>query len=810
MSLPSQPHADYCHPPSSRLHLPLLPQLLHWLLEQLPRFLFASMVTTSSGVLCPRTIILFALLLGITSPGLAVPADFDPTPAANVLGLRQDVPTTTSSFDWWPYPSWGALTATSSTTFSLGTLTQDPVMATSQLAVVTAMTTADDPSAVTSTLLADATQAATATLTSSVSNLVQITALPPANSSNSITRARVKASNSSHGFDVVYLAPLFAVLGAIAGGLCTWLLYRFVPTGGRSLRRAPSLEPGPRYTPPSLLRPPQDTLSPAPLAQGNLARPSQSSGRPLLEAAPVDGDSEKKGSWISRALSGRSRLSTRRTEKPLPEVVDGSEDDPFLDHSSPTGTPSAAAALGLSGTQLAQRSTSPDPYGAISDEEDLAPYETLRHKSIRRGIIERLRFGSTRRTEAEYQRGQTEDEELPGTSDSPTPKRTATGNRRGHKRDSSDMKVTDMYSHARTSSGEGPDTPSRRPTLLRNRSELVTSPPGFRLVVEDPESGALMSAPPSRSASPMKTPTKEPEGGSWGWNLPWSSSPTKRSGDDDRFTALPVRRGVADRRNSPYSSPAAVRTVTASTAATSDGGESESATAPDAPTTAPNRRVDSSILPASPPMVMSPPLESQLFFGAIKSPNFGSSPSLDLRMPESAEQKRKPEPTTTGTPGEKHKKLKTHRSPPALPFQSTASGSPFRGRLKKSPTKKASAAAAVSPPPRHAPGRADSADSVNLPAHQGGKPKARGTPAERHEARASALSRVDEILSRSWSERQLGGEGFPGSPTNFGAFLPGSPGQDLAGMSLEKLVEEEALNGVGIEQRLGALGPAGV
>ena len=199
--------------------------------------------------------------------------------------------------------------------------------------------------------------------------------------------------------------------------------------------------------------------------------------------------------------------------------------------------------------------------------------------------------------------------------------------------------------------------------------------------------------------------------------------------------------------------------------------------------------------------VTSPPLESQLFFGAV-SPDFGSNPSLHLRLPEPSQHKPIHATATTShaSPGDKHKKLKTHRSPPLLPFPSTASSSPFRGRLKKTPTKKSSAAAA-SPPSsaraRPGPDRNSSADSVDSVTHA----KSRGTPAQRHEARHSALSKVDEILSRSWSERQLVGDGFPGSPTNFGAYLPAAS----AGPSLEKLIDEDALNGMGIEQRLEAL-----
>lgn len=49
-----------------------------------------------------------------------------------------------------------------------------------------------------------------------------------------------------------------------------------------------------------------------------------------------------------------------------------------------------------------------------------------------------------------------------------------------------------------------------------------------------------------------------------------------------------------------------------------------------------------------------------------------------------------------------------------------------------------------------------------------------GTPAERYNARREALSRVEAIMSRSWSQRDVQGEGAPYSPTLFGAQAEGA------------------------------------
>ncbi|KAI9068923.1 hypothetical protein FKP32DRAFT_1608614 [Trametes sanguinea] len=681
------------------------------------------------------------------------------TSSPELLFPRQDVTTSTSSFNWWPYPSWALAVVTST-----------------GLANDTPTTTASEPTDF---------PASPSSTSNGSRTITHITALPPANSSSSVTRARNSGGHgSSGGFNIVYLAPLFAILGALAGMLFTWALYRHMPTRKARRERERSLEPGPRYTPPSAFRQ-TALLTPAPPEEESLARPSQSSDQPLLGAE--DKAETHSESWLARAFSSRSRAAPAAAEKALPEIVDEAptEDDPFLDRSPSRNSPAPAGVgrKGTSRTTFSQRLTSPDPYSPLSDDEDAAPYETLRHKSIRRGILERLRLGTLRRPPptADYEQGQTDDNAGPSRTSSPGV-RQPTGKRRGHKRDPSDLTVNAMRSPMRTTSSE--DSPSRQATLSRNPSERVKSPPGFRLVVEDPESGLLTSAPPSRAASPAKSPAKE--GPSWGWNLPWPSSPTKQRKGDDKFTSLPVRRSLASLRSlSP--SPSISHSVTSPRSA------EEGATAKLPPLS----RVDSSILPASPPCVTSPPLESQLFFGAV-SPDFGSNPSLNLRLPESAETKRKQGAAAydgaPATPGKKHAKLTTHRSPPLLPFPSTASTSPFRGRLKKSPTKRVTPASSP-PSARRGAERTDSADSVDS-----AKAASRGTPAQRHEARRSALNKVDEILSRSWSERQLTGDGFPGSPTNFGAFLP-SP----AGPSLEKLIEDEAINGMGIEQRLEAL-----
>ncbi|KAI0755600.1 hypothetical protein C8Q74DRAFT_315214 [Fomes fomentarius] len=672
-----------------------------------------------------------------------------PSAPRPTLRERQDTVTGTSTFNWWPYPSWGAW---GPSTVALLTSTLPPT-ATSDISALLTEAVDSTTLSVASTL-APSTTVSSSTLSTEASptvsaSLVQINALPPVSSESSITRARSRAAanNSAGGFDIVYLSPLFGVLGAIAGALLTWLVYRYRHT--RRLRSRESvLIPGPAYTPPTQFRR-RGPASETPVAfEDGEARPSIASTRPLLSTTP---EAQKKSTWPGRA---RSQASTASRQPSVRAVADVTEGDPFLDPSSPAGTPTAAR----QGTNVSaySREVTPTRCYALSDADNATPREFLRGNSIRRSIWERLRSGSLRHAGTGAYL-----EEVDGADgESSTNQR----HRRGHKRVDSDGTVD--------TATVGEQTPSRRPSLQSARSSMVTSPPGFRILVEDPESGALLEE--DEALSPKSSPT-----------------PHRKRRQTDKYTPAHKRRSP-EKRNSPSASPSKAA------GGISPQGDNTSARLG-------LSRVDSSILPMSPPMVTSPPLESQLFFG--------STTSLDLRAATPAQvasTPRIPAPASAVKDQEKHNKLRTQRSPSPLPFPSTASTSPYRGRLKKSPTKQARTQTHLHPHHivlRPQAERSDSGSSsessysfisglsknstaVGIGAESG---KARGTPAERYLARKTALSKVDEILLRSWSERQLAGEVGSGSPNNFGATL-----------AVSNVGEEEEGMGMGIEQRLAA------
>jgi hypothetical protein len=179
-------------------------------------------------------------------------------------------------------------------------------------------------------------------------------------------------------------------------------------------------------------------------------------------------------------------------------------------------------------------------------------------------------------------------------------------------------------------------------------------------------------------------------------------------------------------------------------------------------------RVDSSILPSSPAQIMSPPLESQLFFCSPFTPHSISMPLVPYKGEGQAS-----EPmlvTQTHPPDERNKVLSP--TPLPLPFASSPETSPYSNLLGKSPT--AYDDVSVTPFGNiETSNYAIPAENTKSPLLPKVIPKGgRGTPAARQLARHGALNKVDQIMLKGWSERDLAGAGGTSSPTMFGA-VPG-------------------------------------
>ncbi|KAK7682018.1 hypothetical protein QCA50_014982 [Cerrena zonata] len=550
----------------------------------------------------------------------------------------------------------------------------------------------------------------TPTTSSATASLILITALPPATSPG---RDRPPPPKS---FDIVYLTPLFAVLGVAVGVICAWLFLRWHSRKHGVGRYSDALQPGPEFfMPPSRPASVRSYLPPTGISRGD-ARPP---GRTSLSFMTHEGrpNDEQAGSWFKRMLSSRrggpqDNMPVRaNTGRSLARTIDGDdfhitsdidEYDPFLEvPAASRGTTAGSSTLAT--TDMARSrsmlTTSFISPGSLGGEDDWAevPYDTLRHNSIRRGILDRLKNGSLYRP--------------------------------GHKRQDSDLHVEDV----RVSS-EGVYSPvamHESPTRCRSqRSDYSTVPrsmieersvPGFRIVEEDPE-----------AVSSMRGSIH----GGWNWTLPWSSG--NKVSLEDRLTPLPSRRSLVGKSKS--RSPSPTKSRPSASEAISRNAELAR------PTGAP--RIDSSVLPSSPALLMSPPLQEKLFFGPVSSSIPTSAHKLRSDGKRSSQD-------TSGVDRETRKtnKLHTKKTPPLLPFPSSNSDSPYRSRLTKGPVRAKGVTSILSSDSVSATDDAQQADALD----------------GRHASRHGALNKVDEIMARGWSERELRGDEITRSPTMFGA-----------------------------------------
>ena len=669
----------------------------------------------------------------------------------NINYIRQqlptlDVTTSSSSYDyWWPYPPGGAAptpTPTSTSTI-LMTESAELVFSFQPSSTSTSLTTTISSTIQTS----DTTLTNTTSTSVSSPTIIQITALPAnATTMSPVTQHKLRPHSQ---FKLVYLAPVFVLLGVVFGSACAWVGYGCVRRGPRDKRRkngTRELEVGPAYC--DLGRD----------AEGGKEKGSWI-GRTLFVDRGLEGEGqgEKGDELFSWPTFGRAAGDGGAGDVPRGDQWRG-EDDPFL-----LGSPVAQSSKSKSGSEVSRAKSSrttrsksarttksvysdtdteidplslisPTQYHSSDEEGERIPWESLRHKSIKRGILEKV--GADEEKWRLVVRGvESGDRSGPGGG----------GRRRiSHGRKDSDMYVEDVRlgepmemqkpqrAYSRGASGEDGGsngafasrvsstrtTGSTRSMGVKGKdggTEWVAGS-GFRIVEEDVGAG-------------------------------------ERKGDGvggkDRYTALPVRNGRG-RSASP------VKGVSPG----SRGGRRPGVLA----------RFDSAVLPQSPPQIMSPPLESQLCFtptlGALTSrPPASYTPTTPTRKVNGSD----------GGRGRQGKKLHSAHPPP-LPFPSSPSPganskSPYRGRLVKSPAGTPQKDLPTLPPSRRTTGSSSSASSsANLRANNTSTNKGRGTPAQRYTARRAALQKVDEIVERSWSTRDLGPGGMRSlSPTGFGA-----------------------------------------
>ncbi|KAG6864575.1 hypothetical protein C0991_008567 [Blastosporella zonata] len=394
---------------------------------------------------------------------------------------------------------------------------------------------------------------------------------------------------------MLYLVPVFVLLGILWGSLSAWLAYSCF-----TRRKVPGdvLIGGPQYVPA-----PRDVEGGGSLHQNGMQEVGFS--WPDLEQA------------------------TKECEKD----DDDDENDPFLLPPTPSKTRSART--------KSSQSTAKSVYSELeTDNEDkkAIPWEKLRHKSIKRGILEEVNKEGNR---------------INSLRPAGTVRNTGTGIRKTverrvsrHGRTDSNVLIGDI-DRMLAGSGSKPSRPStRRTDSAHTTISLVSTTTtgdntkwkpgdGFRIVAESPLS----------SRGPTPAPPDDPSAFGMSW-----ASPTPV----DRYTHAPVRHDTT-RSRSRSASPVKCPTV---------------------PTTP--VRPHAAVLPQSPPQITSPLLEHSLCFTPTRAPRAFISPmTTPTRRPEATSRKpRSPKP-----------------QPLPFPIAATAAGvnSPrpgmYRGRLVKSPQK---------------------------------------------------------------------------------------------------------------------------
>lgn len=641
------------------------------------------------------------------------------------------------------------------------------------LGLTTATPTASGPESSTSSVVDYTGTIAGPTAPSAFPTIIYITALPPSTSPPPSIPAKYRKRNRSRIhipailLSPYVMVPISAFLGFIQGIVFAWCCIRRSRTRKNRRARSASLEPGPPYVP--IYTDENDAHN---FDQTFTTLNLHDEDSPSKYSVHGSRYRSSQGSlWLDRAISGHShRPESNSGASSLEKVflwpgernfkTEG--DDPFLD------PPSRATTTRTATTNMSFRTA----------EENTVPYDSQRHKSIRQAILERIRFGTFNRGKQYFTPAREQSEEVKSDkgfsiyipSRVSSVSRTGTHSthysrrRDGHRQSDSDLMVGEVKRPERTYSPAS--SPRKEKSLVRSvgdkdDTEWVAGS-GFRLVQEDPDycstpskmsihrrghnqvkanmnaegevpgHDSVHSAPGNgRSPSVIRESVS-------GW-LVGMDSLHPRPAEIDKYTILPVRKVPTKRTDGP-------RIPIRRSSKSRSRQNSRHSTAKIL------SRVDSSILPASPSQIMSPPLDSQLLFCSPFIPPSSSMPALTSRKGDM--QTYRP---TTETRASDEKSNKVHSSTPLpLPFAASPDTSPYRDLLV---------------------GKGFVADE-GVSFHQADRhtrPEAEinvrsDASAARHAARQGAITKVDQIMLKGWSRR---GVAETASQTMFGAVSGG-------------------------------------
>ncbi|KAJ6612699.1 hypothetical protein B0H10DRAFT_2051555 [Mycena sp. CBHHK59/15] len=356
-----------------------------------------------------RSLVSLAVFLG--SRNLAVTAQDSPATTTthrrhaqhniNYYYARQLLPlTSSSSYDyWWPYPPAGATSTTTYTPYTpTDTSFPSPTDASAfGLAFSFESDAASSSSSNSGSLSLTSTDSLSASYSASQSaSIIFISALPPSNSSIPFSSHHKLAVQSTN--NLVYIVPVCAVVGVLIGGITTWCVYGCLTRNGHGRKRRTgrrsygTLEVGPEYKPPTP-RPGEEEQDEG-VWVADERRPEESDTDDTFYAsdddcqADVDDDGQRDGETEGFLHPGSankpSRAAMHRTTRNKSTTSTATRVKSTRSSRAPSPTPSGRTSLYFDRADSAQ---------------DSLPWESLRHKSIKRGILERLRYDDDQRVQ---------------------------------------------------------------------------------------------------------------------------------------------------------------------------------------------------------------------------------------------------------------------------------------------------------------------------------------------------------------------------------------------------------------------------
>jgi hypothetical protein len=419
--------------------------------------------------------------------------------SVNPVGIDAPLAASSTSINWWPYPPWGQSTSS---------LTPSETASSSLLPSLVAAVSTGSLISTTSSL------AVTPSLSSSVAlsvSVISITALPPTISLPS--RPNIHAT-AHPGFNLLYLLPVFILIGLLVGALSgllgyRWYMRRHTRMGGNGNGFGKvTLIPGPPYV---SMMDAGDTQAgmqeTSPTAVGSPSKYTRHGVPPTTKP------------WLTAVSEASSRRSSTRNTAPP---------------SSGTAVGAASSRLSTSPKRPRSRGSAISPDSLSSDDEN-SRHSPTRNVSFRRNILNRLQRGPDRKS-----RGVSRD----------LSRRTA----------QTYLSSGSAYSGTHSGQSRAPSAvPSSTPPSRDANTEWARGS-GFRIVEEticSPSTGdhsSLSDAPRPTSAwdsgEALRQAVDTHPGERWlAWTRNWASSPPRPRDSEDRFTAVPSRRTAQEKKD---------------------------------------------------------------------------------------------------------------------------------------------------------------------------------------------------------------------------------------------------------------------